>query len=463
MLALALIALFALVQVGYLASELLDLFFLSRPVNRVDVRAADGVAEESLPLVVLVYPVLRETEDTMRTTLFGLEDLDYPRNRYRVIAVVNWNDLETVHSLERLQREYPWLEMVVVPPTADPSWDVVWRAWEAQPKAYWWREGPWAGVRALPPKKTRQLIYLLYNLVDTIGDGWLLDYIDADSVPPADHLRAAAAGIGPYDVLQSTNVAGNLLDSWAASWHAMDHMAWDGFMYPHLTDNGHQPYWVLGKGLFYRVSQLVAVGGFNPWIAIEDPEVGMRLWKNGHRLGVIANPLIEEVPVTFGRGVTQRKRWVCGFFQSLSAPLSAMGLTRWERFRARLNFVPCLSLLLNPVGVGIGIWAIVTFALGTSPLPVPLVGLSLLTIGLYLLIMTMVYVHTWRRTSLVLSRTLDRLRYMVRVSPPFLFAWWILWTVPIVMGFGMYLREGGLTWERTTKIDANHDLVREIR
>ena len=40
----------------------------------------------------------------------------------------------------------------------------------------------------------------------------------------------------------------------------------------HLTDNGHQPFWVIGKGLFYMAPDLVAVGGFNPWVAIEDTE-----------------------------------------------------------------------------------------------------------------------------------------------------------------------------------------------
>jgi cellulose synthase/poly-beta-1,6-N-acetylglucosamine synthase-like glycosyltransferase len=240
-------------------------------------------------------------------------------------------------------------------------------------------------------------------------------------------------------------------------------MAWDGFMYSHLSDNGRQPYWVLGKGLFYMAPDLVAFGGFNPWVAIEDPEAGMRLWKQGGRLGVIADPLIEEVPVTFGRGVTQRKRWVCGFFQSLSEPLRAMGFTPWQRFRARLNLVPCLSLLINAVGIPLGIWAIVTFILGVNPLPAALIFLCLTTLIVQAVMLSFIYVSTWRRTAIVLSQRRDRLRYMLRVSPPVLYLYWIWWCVPIVIGFGMYLREGGLTWERTTKTDANHELVREIR
>jgi len=33
-----------------------------------------------------------------------------------------------------------------------------------------------------------------------------------------------------------------------------------------------------------------------------------------------------------------------------------MGMTRWQRLRAWLNFLPCLSLSINAVGIPTGIW-----------------------------------------------------------------------------------------------------------
>ena len=62
----------------------------------------------------------------------------------------------------------------------------------------------------------------------------------------------------------------------------------------------------------------------------------MRLWVNS----VIANPLIEEVPLTLHRGLTQRKRWICGFYQSLGSCLRLMGMHRRDRIRAWTNFLP---------------------------------------------------------------------------------------------------------------------------
>jgi cellulose synthase/poly-beta-1,6-N-acetylglucosamine synthase-like glycosyltransferase len=456
----ALLALFALTQVLYLLSTVCELYIRSQPVDWVDMGDAPFAPNGAFPRIVLLYPVLRELEETMRTTMSALAKIDYPADRFRIVAIPNTSDAATVEILGRMQEDYPFLEVLVVPPTSDPSWDRVWRAWDRNEKAYWWHRTRRAGDRDLPPKKTRQLIYAFYSLLESEADEqWLLDYIDADSVPPPDHFLAGAIGSRRFDVLQSTNIAGNLLDTWPASWHAMDHMSWDGHRYPHLSARGTHPFWVLGKGLFFKAKDLVEVGGFNPWITIEDPEVGMRLWANGKRLGIIEAPLIEEVPRTLRGGITQRKRWVCGFFQSLTAPPRYIGMTFSQRLRAWINFLPCLLLLVNPIGIPVGVWVLFESLGGHLHLPVALIGLGLFNLACLAASLVLIYVATWQRTALVLDRRRDRLRYLFRVNPVFLFAFWLVWVVPLVLGFEMYLRDKGLVWERTEKVDANHDLV----
>jgi glycosyltransferase XagB len=459
--ALMLTILYLVCQLLYLFAFATMLYYFTLPINWVNTAEAAKIEERDLPKIILLYPVLRELEETMRTTLLGLSKLEYPPARYRVIAIPNSNDGKTVAALGRLETEFPFLETREVPPTNDPRWEAIWKVWETNPKAYWWHQGKYQKNRDLPPKKTRQLIYAFYTLVAEIGDDWLLDYIDADSVPPTDHFMAAAAGMQKYDVLQSTNVAGNLLDTWATSLHAMDHMAWDGLIYPHMSANGEHPFWVLGKGLFYKAADLREVGSFNPWITIEDPEVGMRLWTNGKKIGIIANPLIEEVPLTIKRGIIQRSRWVCGFFQSLSSPLNQMGMSFWQAQKARLNIVPCLSLTVNAVGLPLGIWALYEWFNGTSPLSVYWVGLAILNIASYVLLMTRIYIATWQRTSLVLSHFWDRVKYLIRVNPIFLWVYWLIWLIPIIIGFQMFLRDRGREWIRTEKVDANHVLIRK--
>jgi cellulose synthase/poly-beta-1,6-N-acetylglucosamine synthase-like glycosyltransferase len=453
-----LVALFLVTQCLYLLSLGIDFYFYTRPVDLVDPVHFDAASLRKLPKIILLYPVLRESEATMRTTLGALAELDYPADRFRIVAIPNSSDAITIHNLRALQRDFGFLEVLEVPPTSDDSWDLVWSAWETNRKAYWWHKGRRAFQRDLPPKKTRQLIYAFYALArEEASDDWLLNYIDADSAPPSDHFLAGAAGMQRFDVVQSTNIAGNLLDSWPASWHAMDHLCWDGHRYPHLSANGRHPYWVLGKGVFYRASDLLEIGAFNPWITIEDPEVGMRLWVNGKRLGIITNPLIEEVPATLRRGIIQRKRWVCGFLQSLNSPLKQMGMTFSQRLRARLNFWPCLFLLVNPVGLPVGAWAFVNAAGGALPwwvLPLGIVNVTAFTLS-----MGLTYQSAWVQTARVLDNRRDRLRYMIRVNPLLLWLYWLVWTVPLLLGIRMYLRDKGHVWERTEKVDANRDLV----
>jgi hypothetical protein len=449
--------LFVLAQVLYLAGMAVTYWFLAQPVDLIE--PDPPLPTHHIPPIVLFYPVLRELEETMRTTFSGMAAADYPRERLRVIAIPNHDDAVTIASLHRLRSEFNFLEVMPVPPTTDPSWRKVWSSWDLNAKAYWWHSGKRAGETALPAKKTRQLIWAMYQLAPECPDG-LLSYIDADSVIPTDYFRTAAAGMQRYDVVQNTNITGNLTTTWATSFFAADHISWDATLYKHMTAGGRHPFYVLGKGLFYRFSDLLEAGGFNPWLTIEDPEIGMRLWTNGARLGVVESPLIEEVPATFGRGVTQRKRWVAGFFQSLGAPLSQMGMPLSKRLRARLNFVPNLSLLLNPLGFATGVWALLEAV--TTPggfLPWPLVGLCALNIVAMLSLLGYGMGRAYRLSQPVLPSKGARVVYLLRINPVFLFCYWLYWTVPLVIGLGMFLRDAGLTWERTEKIDANAHLI----
>ena len=452
---------FIVTQLLWTLSLLLDVHIFRLPVNKVDMREAASLTEADLPEIVLFYPVLRELETTMRTTMTAIACIDYPRSKYRVIAIPNQDDIETVASLKRIAADFDFLEIVEVPPTGDKSWDVVWANWDANANTYWWHEGKRAKVRDLPPKKTRQLIYAFYTVAAARhGREFLVNYIDADSCPSIDHFKAAAVGIRDYDLLQASNIAGNLNDTLAASWHAFDHMAWDGRKFAHFTADGRQPYWMLGKGLFYKASDLLELGGFHPWITIEDPEIGQRLWKNGKRLGYIEQPLIEEVPRTIGRGITQKKRWVAGFFQSLDEPLDALGFTRGERLKAWLIFAGCLSYLISPIGIPAGIWAFVTMIDGDSPLPAWSILLSVMNVIGFALALAMVYASAWRRSAIVLERRRDRLRYLIRCNPVALAIYGWIWCVCLWIGWRMYRNDGGLVWERTEKVNANAGLIR---
>ncbi len=458
-----LIILYAIAQIIYSLTFLVDLYLYTRPINWVDMKEVANLREGDFPFIILLYPVLKEPIGTMCTTFESFAKLNYPKDRFRIISIPNTHDLETINSLKELQKTFPFVEIMEIPPTTDPSWQVVWDNWNSNEKAYWWHVGARAKETNLPPKKTRQLIYAFYHLAqDYAGkEDFLLNYVDADTCLPADHFLAAAVGIQHYDVLQATNIAGNLNHTWPASFHAFDHMLWDGLKYPHLSANGKHPYWVLGKSLYYKSSDLLLLGGFHPWMAIEDPEVGMRFWMNGKKLGIIKKPVIEEVPTTLIGGVIQRKRWICGFFQSLTEPLTRLGMSPRQKILAWMNFLPCLGLWINLLGVPTGIWAIWAWFHSRDIFPIWLIVLSLINIVGFIIQQSFLYYKTWKRTSLVLDKFSSRLLYMFRVNPIFAMFWWFFWLIPITIGYSMYLGDGGLVWVRTEKINANLDLFKD--
>lgn len=460
-------AMFIAVMLFSLGSWLLEAFWFTRKVRKVDMSLAGRLDPDQgkWPYIVLFYPVLNELEETMDTTFASLAEMDYPADRFKVIAIPNLDDTNTLASLRRLQGKYPFVELIGVPKTNDPSWARVWQAWDRCPHVYWWHGGKRQRNRDLPPKKTRQLIYALYKVVADLRDkenlgNVLIDYIDADSCPPKDHFKAAAIGITVqgFDVLQATNVAGNPLNSMAATMNALDHMAWDGLKYRHLS-SGKTPFWVLGKGLFFKASDLVELGGFNPWITIEDPEVGMRFYKNGKRLGIIEGALIEEVPDTFAKSVIQRKRWVAGFWQSLTSPLTAMGYTFKEKLLAWLIFAPCLSMQFNAVTASVSAWQAYRFFDGTGTLPEWVSWLAVFNLVCLVASLGQLYVSTWKRTRLVLDSFWRRAWYMVRINPLFILLWWLFWTVPLTIGLWMFMMDKGLVWQRTEKLARHRGLV----
>jgi cellulose synthase/poly-beta-1,6-N-acetylglucosamine synthase-like glycosyltransferase len=102
-----LIILFVIAQLAYLCIMLIELYFITRPVNRVDMEELEDLTQEDYPDIILFYPVLRELESTMRTTFVSLANLHYPTEKFRIVAIPNDNDLPTVESLERLAREFP--------------------------------------------------------------------------------------------------------------------------------------------------------------------------------------------------------------------------------------------------------------------------------------------------------------------------------------------------------------------
>ena len=69
------------------------------------------------------------------------------------------------------------------------------------------------------------------------------------------------------------------------------------------------------------------------------------------------------------------------------------------------------------------------------------------------------YINAWRRTKLVLNSLASRIWYILRINPVFLFLYYLIWAIPTVNGFAMYLANRGKVWVRTQKFDADRRFV----
>jgi hypothetical protein len=138
-----------------------------------------------------------------------------------------------------------------------------------------------------------------------------------------------------------------------------------------------------------------------------------------------------------------------------------MGMPFWRRMQARLNILPVLSLPVNVIGLPTGLYALYLALHHRNPFGFWLIALSVLNIGLYCVTVTIMYVNAWRRTAFVLSDIRLRVWYLIRVNPVSLFIYHTMWTIPIVLGFLMFLANLGKTWIRTQKFDADHRIAAE--
>jgi hypothetical protein len=116
---------------------------------------------------------------------------------------------------------------------------------------------------------------------------------------------------------------------------------------------------------------------------------------------------------------------------------------------------------VNILGLPAGMWLNYEFYIGNPPVNNIWLFIAALNISLYILLIVHIYSSIWKRSKLVLKSPYQRLWYLIRINPLFLWFYWVIWTVPIFIGFNMFLRDTGKVWDRTVKIDANHKLVRQ--
>ncbi len=239
------------------------------------------LADEDLPVYSIVAPLYREAR-VVRKLVRALDAIDYPKAKLDIKLVIERRDAETLAAIASLG--LPARYDVIVAPAGKPS---------TKPRAL---------NVALPALR---------------GD--LVVVYDAEDEPDPDQLRLAAAhfaGDPTLDCLQARLTIDNPEDSWISAMFAIEYAALFDLIDPGLAALG-LPIALGGTSNHFRTRTLRRVGGWDAWNVTEDADLGLRLAREGARVGALASDTREEAPNDLGAWFRQRMRWQKGWMQTL--------------------------------------------------------------------------------------------------------------------------------------------------
>ena len=244
-------------------------------------RAFAPLADEDLPVYSIVAPLYREAR-VVRKLVNALDAIDYPSAKLDIKLVIERRDAETLAAIASLR--LPARYEVIVAPPGQPS---------TKPRAL---------NVALPALR---------------GD--LVVVYDAEDEPDPDQLRLAAAhfaGDPSLDCLQARLTIDNAGDSWISGMFAIEYAALFDLINPGLAALG-LPIALGGTSNHFRARTLRRVGGWDAWNVTEDADLGIRLAREGARVGALWSDTREEAPNDLGAWFRQRVRWQKGWMQTL--------------------------------------------------------------------------------------------------------------------------------------------------
>ena len=230
--------------------------------------------------------------------------------------------IETIRAAERI--DYPDFEIVVVDNnTSDPAvWGPVEEYCRDRPRVKFVHVAPWPGYKA------GACNLALRRYTDPRAE--VIGLIDADDLVEPYYLRETVSYFSDPGVGFVQTFEGNR-DFEGSSYYTACVDSFQAFYLSVMSSRNERdavPF-VGTMGLF-RLSALIAVGGWNEWCICEDVEASLRVLKDGWS-GLY-------IPRCFGRGVvppswagmlTQRHRWCFGAMQILR--LHWRSLMPWDR------------------------------------------------------------------------------------------------------------------------------------
>jgi cellulose synthase/poly-beta-1,6-N-acetylglucosamine synthase-like glycosyltransferase len=287
------IALVALITIAYVSVSgyRIVLFVRSaRPgvaivVSDSEARAA---ADSDLPVYSVLVPAFQETE-VIDLLLARLARIEYPHDRLDIKLLVEADDDATIAALDHADPG-DHFELVLVP-------------------------------QAEPRTKPKALNYGL-----TLARGEFIAVYDVEDDPDPLQLRRAAFALtrlGPeVGCLQAKLSYNNPNQNLITQWFTIEYAMWFSYLLPGLASLGG-PIPLGGTSNHFRRSVLRSMGAWDPYNVTEDADLGIRMFREGYRVGILESVTLEEANSDFVNWIKQRSRWYKGYLQTFFVHMRA--------------------------------------------------------------------------------------------------------------------------------------------
>ncbi|MFD1720126.1 glycosyltransferase family 2 protein [Amnibacterium endophyticum] len=247
--------------------------------RRQDIRVEQ--TEHDWPLYTVLCPIYREAA-VLPQFVRAMTDLDYPTDRLQIILLLEEDDLETIGAARRLRLPQHF-ETLVVPDSLP----------KTKPKAC--NEGL---------RRARGEFTVIF---------------DTEDIPEPDQLKKAVrrfrASRGDVACLQAPLNFYNPRQNTLTRLFTAEYTLWFDLLLEGLQDlRGPLP--LGGTSNHFRTNVLIGLGGWDPYNVTEDCDLGIRLYKQGFRTGMLRSTTYEEANPNLRNWIRQRSRWIKGYMQT---------------------------------------------------------------------------------------------------------------------------------------------------
>ena len=281
--------------------------------------------DESLPVYTVQVPMYKEA-DVVAGMVESLTKLDYPKDKLDVQLLLEEDDHETINAVNSVGLPH-WIKAVIVPD-------------------------------GTPRTKPRACNYGLDR-----AQGEYLVIFDAEDRPESDQLKKAVLAFRklPEKVicLQARLNWYNGYQKLLTRCFTLEYSTWFDLYLPGLHAIG-SPIPLGGTSNHFRIDELRKLGGWDAYNVTEDCDLGIRISLARKKIRILDSTTWEEAPIHLGAWLSQRSRWIKGYWQTLLVHTRNPFKTAWQlgpwKFFMLLNTVggQVFSLMLMPI-----CWAII--------------------------------------------------------------------------------------------------------